>query len=100
MGSYRLRQPATTAYKYTGTSMDGAVAGLLGAENCVAASGARPALLLNVTTHNWMELRPTNWVIVRSSGIEVMGNQQFVMTYRDVAGDPIVAAPVDPGPDA
>jgi len=80
--------------------MDAAVAGLLGVDNCVAAAGARPALILNTVTRNWMELRPGMWAIIRSSGIELMGNQQFTMTYRDVSGDPIVAAPVDPGPDA
>lgn len=99
MGKFTPRTTLITAYQYTGTSMDPQVAALLGASNCVAASGTRPALIHMVNEHRWAELRPTMWAVVSDSGIQLLGNREFVMKYRNVDAEPAIPAPVDPGPD-
>jgi hypothetical protein len=96
---FRLRTDPVIAYRYTGPSMDVAVANLLGVANCVAAAGARPALIRDLVTGQWRELKVGMWAIVLPSNIAIVGNQSFMLNYYDSAAFPVVPAAVDPGPD-
>ena len=99
MGKYRLRNATVDAYQYTGPAMNNAIVSVLGIDYCVAATATRPALIYITAEKLWRELRPTMWLLLFPEGVRLMGNRDFVLTYRNVDGEGVVLPPIDPGPD-